>query len=306
MAPSATTAFAGSFRRSPLRPQDGAVRLQQQGGQRQPPHQLALLRRTHRRTAARRRSSPPRPRARPGPRGRRRREAAPASPRVRATGRWRSAPPSARVDVERQVELDGQVDEQREDLPLNRAVALLAYLPAVQADLADGGQTRTFPADQVGDPRRFRRIQMRRVEAGRRENRAGAPLGQFEVAFRVRPRLADGDHRLDAGGARPIQHFVEIAGEARVAQVSVTIRQSAEPARRRPAAGTAGRGSAATFCPLSSCPLDRHPVRSCPLAASRAPRRSSSSSAVLGQSLFSRRERARSASSRPPVWQRAQ
>jgi hypothetical protein len=127
------------------------------------------------------------------------------------------------MDVERQIEFDGQVDEQREDLPLNRQVALLAHLPAVEADLADGGQARTFPADQADDPFRFRRIEMGRIEAGGRSHDPGMGLSQFEVPLRVRSRLADRDHRLDSGVAGSREHVAQVARERAVAEVGMAV-----------------------------------------------------------------------------------
>ena len=183
------------------------------------------------------------------------------------------------MDVERQIEFDGQVDEQREDLPLNRQVALVAHLPAVEADLADGRQARTFPADQARDLLRFHRIEMGRIEAGGRSHDPGMGLSQFEVPLRVRSRLADRDDRVDAGVAGPCKHVAEVACERAVAEVGVAVGKARQPGR------------------------NAHQPAGSPTPA---PRRSSSSSTVLGQSFFSKRERARSASSRPPVWQRAQ
>ena len=50
------------------------------------------------------------------------------------------------MDIERQLEIDGEIDEAREDPSLELTAGLVLDLPEVEADLADRHEAVTVPS----------------------------------------------------------------------------------------------------------------------------------------------------------------
>jgi len=101
------------------------------------------------------------------------------------------------VHVERQVELEREIDEPPEDLALDLEIGLLPDLPMVETDLADRHELVTALTDELLEIGGLLAVEMGRVQPRGRAD-LGVPGGEIEVAARVRERLADGHDRHHA------------------------------------------------------------------------------------------------------------
>jgi hypothetical protein len=232
----------------------GAVRLDQQPLEGEPPHELLLLPRAHDRRRYREevaRFDTPLCARRTAVEGV---ELHAARPVLEEHGD-RVAPGGARVDVERQVQLDREPDEPHEDLPLQLELGRIGHLPVVEADLSDRDQALGPLADPGGEPPGFLE-----VDTCRMQSRGGEDLrvlgGQLEIAPRVGEGLGDGDDRDDPRLARVLEHATAIGVERDVADVRVAVdehgsasmaqgeKKSRPEGRRKWEEGGGGEGSA--------------------------------------------------------------